>query len=134
MGDLIGHLEQYLGTISGGWTDPDEPETRFQVVQLDGASDSSLVSFSTLGLSRVPFHLDNDSRQIRHEFMITVQEDQVSSQIPALLHQIAMESIEGAEPLLRGQVVGPRGPLIPGSSMVAFYVAPPVHQPDAFST
>lgn len=66
--------------------------------------------------------------------MITVQEDQVSSHIPALLHQIALESIEGEEPLLRRQVVGPRGPLIAGSSMVAFYVAPPVHQPDAFST
>lgn len=39
MGDLIGHLEQYLGTILGGWTEPDEPETRFQVVQLDGGSD-----------------------------------------------------------------------------------------------
>lgn len=53
--------------------------------------------------------------------------------IPSLLQQLADESIDEGRPLLRGDIIGPRGVLDPNTSLEAIYVCGPVYQPDEFS-
>ena len=50
-----------------------------------------------------------------------------------MLQQIADEFIQTGCAPLRGQVFGPRGPLIPGSELAALYAAIPVYFPDDFA-
>jgi len=59
---------------------------------------------------------------------------QISSGIfPALIHQLAIGGLERGEAILRGDVIGPQGAIIPESSLEAFYAAIPVYYDDAFS-
>ena len=53
--------------------------------------------------------------------------------LPALLQQVGMEVIAGGRPVLRGEVIGPRGALVAGSEMEALYAALPVYFPDDFA-
>ncbi len=50
-----------------------------------------------------------------------------------LLQQIGMEALAADRPLLRGDVIGPRGELFAGSGLEAVYVAIPVYLPDEFA-
>jgi hypothetical protein len=45
-----------------------------------------------------------------------------------------MEALNGNRALLRGEVLGPQGPLLPGSLMEALYVGIPVYFPDEFGS
>ncbi|MFD0328257.1 suppressor of fused domain protein [Streptacidiphilus monticola] len=49
------------------------------------------------------------------------------------MHQLAMGLLERSEAVLRGDVIGPRGVIVPGSSLEAFYAAIPVYYDDAFA-
>ena len=53
--------------------------------------------------------------------------------MPGILQQVGLGVLAAERPLLRGEVVGPNGPLLPGSAMEAFYLALPVYLPDEFA-
>lgn len=55
------------------------------------------------------------------------------SNAAGLLFQVASELIASGRGLLRGQVIGPRGPLFDSSPTTALYAAPPVYLPDGFA-
>jgi hypothetical protein len=50
-----------------------------------------------------------------------------------LLQQVAVEAVTRGRAYLRGEVIGPRGPLFKDSTVTALYVAIPVYFPDEFS-
>lgn len=130
---LIDHLERYLGEIEGGWSrDADGHQMPFQVARFPHGSGSGTVSFATLGLSRYPLR-DASGKEIRHELLMIVPERLREGVIPGLLQQVGQESLSAARPLLRGEVIGPRGALVAGSEMEAMYVAIPVYLPDDFA-
>jgi hypothetical protein len=54
--------------------------------------------------------------------------------IPSLLQQIGDAAIENRSALHRGDVLGPRGPVIPDTEMTAFYVTSPMYFADEFGT
>lgn len=65
---------------------------------------------------------------------MVVPESLTAGPVPSLLHQVAMNALAQQSALLRGDVLGPQGPILPESSMEAFYVGMPVYFPDDFST
>ena len=133
MAGLIDHLERFLGPIELGWThDADNVEMPFQVVRFGQGSGPGTVSFSTLGLSRYGLPSSTSGREIRHELLMIMPDSLRDGPVPSLLHQVGMDVLTTERPLLRGDVIGPKGPLVPGSSMEALYVGIPVYFPDEF--
>jgi len=131
---LIQHLESYLGTIDVGWSrTADGEDLSFQVVRFGAGALPGCVVFSTLGLSSVALPSRESGKLVRHEFVMIVPERLQDGPVPGLLQQVGLEVMEAGSPLLRGDVVGPRGPLFAMSSMEALYASVPVYLPDDFA-
>jgi hypothetical protein len=105
---------------------------RFKLARFPKGSGSPTVSFATVGLSRHPLRSPS-GKDIRQELMVIVPDGLRDGPIPGLLQQIGTEALAAAKPLLRGDVIGPRGKLIEGSMMEAVYAAIPVYLPDDFA-
>jgi hypothetical protein len=123
---LIEHLEARLGALTGGWK-----RDGFQV----GAYAGSLGAdwFATAGLSRHPLHSRTSGRHLRQELIVGSRPGEHTTGLPHLLGQVADELLASGQALLRGDVLGPRGPLAPGSAMEALYAAIPVYHDDEFA-
>lgn len=135
MTTLTEHFERDLGPIEVGWTsDADGNRLPFQVVKFDRVPLRGLAAFATLGLSRHPVQSRTSGKEIRLELLLLVHADQTSGPFPAILQDIAKETILAGKSILRGDVLGPKGPLTPGSAMEAFYVTAPVYLPDEFAS
>jgi Suppressor of fused protein (SUFU) len=131
---LIEHMESRLGRITGGWTaDSGADPMPFQVVHFRDGVLAGVVTYATIGLSEHALASRVSGPAIRHELMISVHSGIASGVFPALVHQLAMGLLERGEAILRGDVIGPRGPIMPESSMAAFYSAIPVYYDDAFA-
>ncbi len=132
---LIQHFERVLGLIEAGWSvDADGLRMPFQVARFPQGSGPGTVSFATLGLGRYPLPSLASGRAIRHELLLLAPESLKDGMLPSLIHQIGEETLQSGRPLLQGDVIGPRGPLVPGSQMEALYVTLPVYFPDEFAT
>jgi hypothetical protein len=58
----------------------------------------------------------------------------LSVDLQSVLEFVARQLAEGRDPLTRGDVIGPAGPLVPGSPMEALYVCQPTYFPDDVAT
>jgi hypothetical protein len=130
------HLEKFLGTIQGGWShDADGRKMPFNVVEFAGGPRPNTVTFSTLGLSKTPLRSRTTGKVIHHELVIVIPETMRNGPAPGILQQIGQDAIASEQALLRGDVIGPRGPLFSADShMEAFYASIPVYFPDGFAT
>jgi Suppressor of fused protein (SUFU) len=130
---LIDHLERFLGPIQEGWShDATGSRLPFQVVRFARGPTADSVSFATLGLSREAFHSTSSGKSIHQELLMVVPSTYKSAAIPDLLQSIASATRASGHALLRGDVIGPRGPILPGATAEALYVAIPVYFPKAF--
>lgn len=133
MSDLIEHLEKYLGPIVAGWKDSDGTSWPYQIAQFEPTSIAGAVAYSTLGLHRTPLRSATSSKAIRHELLFVTDSKQHAPRLPALLHQVASETIFRGQAYLRGEVTGPRNRLFENGEMTAFYVTLPTCFPDSFA-
>jgi hypothetical protein len=131
MASLIEHLEAFLGTTSGGWQ---PPEWSFSVMEFPHGPIDDCTVFVTLGLSDVPLPSHVSAKEIRHELMVAVNRKDVPPYLPSLLEQVGKEAVDRRSAFLRGDVIGPRGPLFEGSDLTAFYASAPSLLPDEFGT
>jgi hypothetical protein len=130
---LVEHLESFLGEIEVGWSkDADGFELPFQVVRFTPGALSGCVVFSTLGLSVTSLPSRRSGERIRHEFIMIVPERLREGPVPGLLQQVGLDVLASGSAVLRGDVLGPRGPLFEMSMMEALYAAIPVYLPDEF--
>jgi hypothetical protein len=106
----------------------------FQVVRFAGGSDADSVGYATLGLSRYPLSSPTSGRAIQHELFMLAPESLSPDLVVSLLLQVGSAALRARRALLRGDVVGPAGPLVPGSALTALYVTMPVYFPDDFAT
>ncbi|MFN8074861.1 MAG: suppressor of fused domain protein [Kineosporiaceae bacterium] len=135
MTSLIDHFERYLGPIHTGWsTDPDGAPMPFQIVKFTGGSDSDSVGYATLGLSRHLLTSPAGRRQIQQELFMLAPQSLTPDFVASLLLHVGTRAIKAKRALLRGDVVGPAGALVPDSKMTALYVTMPVYFPDEFAT
>ena len=125
---IIDHLESYLGTIERGWG-----ELKLQVAKFAGAPDKGVSTFCTLGLSRTPLPM-RDGRLVRQELLMSVAARYQDSAVAGFLLAFSEYVLSKNRALLRGDVVGPAAPLIPGVLASAVYCAMPVFFPDEFAT
>jgi hypothetical protein len=131
---VIDHIEKFCGPIVKGWScDADGNKMPFQVVQMQGGPIAGTATYATLGLGKIPLRARTSDRVIRHELVMLSRSDTVPENLPALLQEVAMEAVQRNYAYVRGEVIGPRGPLFPGSTVTALYVAIPVYFPQEFS-
>lgn len=129
---LIHHLESHLGPIDAGWIDDASRRDGLQIVSFSGGPISGVTAFCTLGMSTGTLRYPPTGRPIRQELLLMCRTDQVDGRLPALLDQVATECLDSGRALSLGQLIGPRGPIVQGASVEAFYVATPVYLPDSF--
>ena len=133
MAKLVEHLEKHLGRIEKGWDrTPDRDDIPFQVIACRGGAHAGVRAFSTLGLSSQGLRSAVSEKVIHQELFLAVPETFGEANLPALLQQVGLEAIEANLAYLRGDVIGPRGPLLDGKTFEALYVAMPVYFPDSF--
>jgi hypothetical protein len=134
MTNFTEHVEQYLGKIQHGWTKSSTGTSMpFQVAACGGGVVKDVTAFVTLGLSRAGLASVISNKLIRQELLMTVRSDCDVGGIPSLLQQIGSEALKKGVAYLRGDVIGPRGPLFNGSSLQAVYVTMPVYYPESFA-
>jgi hypothetical protein len=132
---LVDHLEKHLGRIDAGWSvDPDGERMPFQVVKFSRGSDLESVAYSTLGLSPHVLRSPRSGRAIRQELMMLAPLAPQHDVVVSLLLQVGAMALANDRALLRGEVIGPAGPIAEGSRLTSFYVGSPVYFPDEFAT
>jgi hypothetical protein len=130
-GELVEHLERFLGEIEMGWRVPTLPNR--QVIQVVRFSRTAFggTAFATLGLSRQALRSRVSDRTIHQELLMIVSAP-ADRKVPAVLAQLASEVSMSEDAILRGDVIGPRGALFDDSAMEALYATVPVYLPDEF--
>lgn len=127
--NIVQHLESHLGEIAGGWGHAGE----IQVVQFPDQPQPGVVTYSTLGLSSTPLQM-NQGRTVRQELLVSVDSSFEARSVASFLVTFAEYVRAQNRALLRGDVVGPSGPLIPGERASAVYASVPVFFDDDFAT
>jgi hypothetical protein len=127
---LIAHLERHLGPIVRGAEDARLPGV--WVVVFSDRPAPGATTYATLGLSH---HLLTGvaGRQYRLELLGCSRAEFDALAPEGALLTVAEEMLARHAPLLRGQVVGPAGSIVPGSTLRAFYCTVPVYFPDALA-
>ncbi|MBO0883908.1 MAG: suppressor of fused domain protein, partial [Mycobacterium sp.] len=112
--------------------DPDGQRLPFQIVRLRNGPVVDAVTFSTVGLGKIPLKCSRSHKIIRHELLMLACSVAVPPNLGPLLQQVAAEALAHNHPYLRGDVIGPRGSLFQNSTMTALYVSIPAYFPDDF--
>lgn len=129
---IVEHLEAHLGTIAGGWSRKSETQS-LQVVRFADRPDPSVSTFATLGLSRHVLAMPRE-REVRQELLFAAHDRYPADRIASFLLSFAEYVGDRHRALLRGDVVGPADPLIPGVAATAVYASLPVVYPDGLAT
>ncbi len=124
---LVAHLERHLGRIVGGWGGGQEGAAKsLQVVSFEGDASFYGTPLSTLGLSHHLLTREGGSRGYRLELVTLCEPGVDVGRMTALMDEVASELLAAHRVLLRGDVVGPRGPLVEGSTVSGLYCTVPV--------
>jgi hypothetical protein len=130
--DLIQHLERHVGALEVGWTKDANGKTMpFQVGRFRVRGEPG-VTFSTIGLSRSGLRSRVSEKLIHQELVMRVPVQFIESGVTAILQQVGGEALSNGTAYLRGDVVGPRGPIVERSRLEALYVSIPVYFPESF--
>ena len=133
MSNIVLHLESHLGRIEKGWSkDETGKPMRFQVAKFVNGTLPGCSKYCTVGLSHFELASSVSGKIIRQEILFLSKAELGDRNIPGILQQVGDEALNRARAYLRGDVIGPRGPLIDGSQMEALYVAMPVYFPESF--
>lgn len=129
---LIEHLEACFGPIESGWSQtPAGEKTPFQIVRFEPNQQRSRATFSTLGLSNTTLHSPVSGKIIRLELVLAVSSNCPTGWIPGVLQQVSLRPIESGHAALRGDVIGPFGPLFDNATVAALYLAIPTFLKEA---
>jgi hypothetical protein len=129
--EVLEHLESWLGPMAGAERAfAEEAEREFKIARFDGQPVRAAETHVTLGVSEVPL-VAPDPARVRQELLFTCYKRHSASP-QDLLHVVAGDVMRDGRALLRGQVLGPAGPLFPGSRLEALYCGVPVYFDDGF--
>jgi hypothetical protein len=128
---LQNHVVRYLGPISASWQRAVGGKTQVRLLRFDDRPARNLTTLATLGLSQMElgFH---DGRQFRQELLMACGDCAEGEMIRPLLTYVADELMSKGRALARGDVLGPHGPLVPGSTLTALYAAVPMFYAEGF--
>jgi hypothetical protein len=126
------HLERYLGPIAEGWGD-DTSDGAIRVVRFANQPEPGVSTYATLGLSARILPMKG-GRPARQELLFVAKHDYPSQQVASFLLTFAEYVASKQQALLRGDVVGPAAPIIPGVQAKSVYAAIPVVFDDGLAT
>lgn len=132
-GDVLSHLERYLGKMVSGYIISANSPSVFQIAKFSHQPIASATTFTTLGLSKASLQ-QPDGSLIRQELLFSLYDGSLSDEVAKLLAVIADELLRSKKALTRGQVLGPSGPLLSSSGKEALYVTYPIYFPEEFHT
>ncbi|MEU4238351.1 suppressor of fused domain protein [Actinoplanes sp. NPDC026619] len=132
MADLIEHLESFLGTMSGASRGDDSTPPGVQVAWFPNSPFTGVTTLVTVGLSRRHLGLPGGG-SVHQELMMHVPNGDYPAQAAGLLFQLAGEMVRRGSALRPAQLIGPRGPLFPGSRLTAMVATSPVYLPEGFA-
>lgn len=127
---LIEHLEDHLGIISSGWGDQ-KRENGLQVVYFKDQPFEDINTYATVGLSDIELSMDGSST--RQELIFVAYRNFSGDMIASFLITLAESMVASNKALLRGDVIGPSGPIIFGSALNSIFSAPPMIFPESFA-
>lgn len=123
LASLPEHYERHLGKITKGWSDQKQAHG-VQIVCFEKQPVRGVNTYATLGLSRHDLALSS-SRRVRQELLLSADEQFLPDAVAALVLSLAEYVLQRSSALLRGEVIGPGGPVIAGSTLTAIYVTNP---------
>jgi hypothetical protein len=126
---IIDHLETNLGLIAEGWKDDSAVGDVLQVVRFADQPFKGASTFSTIGLSESKVLLPK-GKYCRQEFIFAAWDSYPAAHVASFLLTFATYVRDQQRPLLRGDVVGPSVPLIPGVAANSIYATSPVIFPE----
>jgi Suppressor of fused protein (SUFU) len=124
MTGLSGHIDKYLGVIESGWSFKDEVGD-VQVVKVLDCPVAGVIAYSTLGMSWTKLAMPGD-RMVRQELLLAAYERYPPSKVASFLLTFCKYALSTGRALLRGDVVGPYQPLIPGVAVDSVFCTLPV--------
>jgi hypothetical protein len=126
---LLDHLEQHCGTLDAGFSGlPSE----FQVIQLPRGPIEGTRVLATLGLSRHVMHSASSGKEFRIELVMLFRDHEGPQNLPGVLHQAGMEALRAHHGVVRGDVIGPKGPLRERATVEALYASVPTYFDESF--
>jgi len=128
------HLERYLGRIEHGWESPGLSDSSLQIVQCGDGEVKSAQAFCTLGLSDNLLKSAQSGKNIRQEIFVMVKKGQLHPQIPAIIHQVAIDATNAGRAILRGETIRKLGSLAGRPDLTAIYATLPIYYPKEFWT
>lgn len=75
----------------------------------------------------------HDDQTVRQELLIACREPVPKANVASVLLDLGEQAITEHSAYLRGDVIGPRGPMFPSGELCAVYIADPVSFPEAFA-
>lgn len=127
------HLSAFLGPPVGCWpVDPNGRRMPFQIRAFAGGPVRRVVTYATTGLWKKPLAGAEAGVRVREEVLLMVRDTPDAELLPGILLQVVAEAMGQKKAWLPGDVIGPRGPLLPGAEAQALYVSAPSYLPDAF--
>jgi hypothetical protein len=122
---IIDHLETNLGVIAEGWENDSAASDVLHVVRFADQPFKGASTFSTIGLSESKVLLPKGT-YCRQEFIFAAWDRYLAAQVGSFLLTFA-DYVRGKQrPLLRGDVIGPSVPVIPGVTANSVYATNPV--------
>ncbi|PSL41050.1 suppressor of fused protein SUFU [Planomicrobium soli] len=132
MKSIISFLEEHLGKLEAGWLSLEmDCQHDFQVNLFDDVPFEGATTYSTIGVSEYPLWDAKHTRFFQEAIIISKKEFGVEN-IPGILMQVADRLLASKHLMLRGNVIGPAGPLFESSKLEALYVTSPVYFNEEF--
>ncbi len=130
MTTLPEHIATFLGKPEDSWhleTDSLRASTRadLQVVKISNQPVKGVAAYATLGLSHAVLRMPGN-RTTRQELVFAAYERFPAPEIASFLLTFGATVLSLGEALLRGDMIGPQNPLIPGVAANAVYCTMPV--------
>jgi hypothetical protein len=129
---LVHHVETFLGPIDKGWKLNDS-STGIQVVGFYDKPFEGATTYVTIGFSQHVLPMPN-GRSVREELVVSAYKEYAAGAIASFLLTFCDHILSKHQALLRGDVIGPSGPIIPTVPVNAVYSAMPVLFDSGFAT
>lgn len=127
------HLSAFLGPPVGCWpVDPNGHRMPFQIRAFAGGPVRRVVTYATAGLWKKPLDGREPGVRVREELLLMVRDTPDAELLPGILLQVVAEALGEKRAWMPGDVIGPRGPLLPDAEAQSLYVSAPSYLPDAF--
>lgn len=132
---FIEFLEHHLGEIRYGWNkDGNGKSLPFQIVKFSKGPFEGTATFATLGLSNHILEIPGRKEGVRQELLMISCSNFGDENIPGILSDVGVSLLQHHSALLRGEVIGPYGPLFNHSPLEALYSSIPVYFSNDFHT